>query len=137
MDAYQQISTNTHAYQQVSSIMNKHECISTNINTYQRISININTYIRKYPQASIHTYKYEWKSNKINDNGENKEISTNTTKQVSANIYHKYLALGQFALPSGSRLCENYVKTHYMAPKSFQPSAGRTNWNAESTYINK
>ena len=42
----------------------------------------------------------------------------------------KYLAqifsVGPVAPPREFVLCENYVKTHYMAPKSFQPSAGNT-----------
>jgi hypothetical protein len=38
---------------------------------------------------------------------QNEEISTNTTKQISANIYHKYLALGQFFFQVGP----DYVKT--------------------------
>ena len=38
---------------------------------------------------------------------QNEEISTNTTKQISENIYHKYLALGRFFFQVGS----DYVKT--------------------------
>ena len=37
----------------------------------------------------------------------NEEISTNTTKQISANFYHKYLALVQFFF----QVCSEYVKT--------------------------
>ena len=66
--------------------MNAYQQISMNINTCQRISININTYIWKYPQASINVNKYERKSPEINDNEQNEQISTNTTKQISTSI---------------------------------------------------
>ena len=38
---------------------------------------------------------------------QNEEVSNNTTKQISANIYHKYLALGQLLFQVGP----DYVKT--------------------------
>ena len=80
------------------------------------------------------------KSTKINDNEQNEQISTNTTKRISTNIWHKYLALAQLLFQVRSYYVQYYVKTHYMAPKSFQPSAGNagtTNWSAESIHINK
>jgi hypothetical protein len=38
---------------------------------------------------------------------QNEEISTTTTKQISANFYHKYFALGQLLFQVGP----DYVKT--------------------------
>ena len=124
MNKYECVSTNINKYQyistnQICSNINKYECISTNFNEYQDISTNINRYIRKYPQASsINVNKYEWNSTKINDNELNEQTSTNTTKQISTNIWHKYLALAQWLFQVSSYYGKTMWKRTTWPPKT-------------------
>ena len=122
--------------------MNKYECISTNINEYQYISTNIHKYRMQYTyqeiSTSINKCQQIWKKIKRSmTNEQNEQISTTTTKQISTNIWLKYLALGPVALPSEFVLCEYYVKTHYMAPKasSQAPATLEQPTEAVSQYI--
>jgi hypothetical protein len=101
INKYQYLSKDIFKYEQIWMHINEYQYISTNINKYQYL------YIRKFPQASINVNKYEWKSTKIIDNEQNEQIPTNTTKQISTNIWHKYLALAQLLFQVSS----NYVNT--------------------------
>ena len=146
MNAYQQISTSISTYQQEPMHVNNYIQIWIEMNAYQQIStnqwisVNIITYIRKDPPASLYVNKCETQINK-DQRQWTKRANINQCNYSNISEYlTQILGVGPDALPSEFVLCENYVKTHYMAAKHFQPSAsnaGTTSWSVESININK
>ena len=137
MNAY--VSTNINKYQYISTYIFKYDKIWMNINTYQQVSIHINTYIKKHLQASININKYEWTSTKIIDNEQNEQISTNTTKQISEKIQHKYLALALLLFQATSYYVNTMWKRTTWPPKasSQAPATLEQPTEALSQYISR